>query len=110
MQVSLYNTSIFEGNPVIPPHPPSIQEPLSHVDLDMQALDAPDFSCHGSPLFVINTAFDHEHNFNKELGFTPTNKKNRYRYTQSERSLVGIGTKCVSLDDFQKKVGLFYFH
>lgn len=112
MQVSLDNTTVLGANSSnIPPHPPSIQEPpkLTEVDLDMHKLDTPDFSSCGSPLYVINTAFDHEHELNKKLGFVPTNKKNRYRYTQRERSSVEIGMKCASLEDFQKRVSLFYF-
>jgi hypothetical protein len=106
MQVSLYNITIFGTNSSdIPPHPPSIREPInpSQVDLDMQALDTPNFSSSGSPLFVINTAFDHDHEFNKKLGFPSTNKKICYCYTQKERSFVEIGMKCVFLEDFFKK-------
>ena len=112
MQVSLYDTKILDTDSSdIPPQPPSIQEPPnpSQVELDMQALDTPNFSSSGSPLYIINTAFDHDHEFNKKLGFPPTNKKIRYRYTQKERSYVEIGMKCVSLEDFQKKVSFFAF-
>ena len=73
----------------IPPHPLSIQELAitSQVDLDMEVLDTPNFSSHGSPLYVINTSFDHNHTFNKKLGFPPKDKK-CYHYTQKERTHV----------------------
>jgi len=112
MQASLFNTALFHTNASdTPPHPLSTQEPVSsQVDLDMRALDMPNFSSHGTPLHVINTAFDHDHTFNKRLGFPPKNKKKRYRYTQKERGHVEHARRCVSLEDFGKQVGIFYYY
>jgi hypothetical protein len=112
MQASLFNTAIFQtassDTSDIPPYPPSIQEPISsQVDLDMQALDTPNFSSHGKPLYVINTAFDHNHTFNKKLGFPPKNKKMRYRYTQKERKSAKDAQRCGSLEDFREQVSIF---
>jgi len=113
MQGSLYNTTLFRTNSSnIPPPTSPIQEPAitSQVDLDMQVLDTPNFSSHGSPLHVINTSFDHKHTFNKTLGFPPTNKKKRYRYTQKERTHVALAKRCTSLEDFQEKVSKFFYY
>jgi hypothetical protein len=109
MQASLFNTALFPTNSSdTPSHPPSTQEPTSsQVDLDMQALDMPNFSSHGTPLHVINTVFDHDHTFNKKLGFPPKNKKKRYRYTQKERGHVEHARRCVSLQDFKAQVSNF---
>ena len=111
MQASLFNTLVFQTNSSdIPPHcdAPSIQEPISsQVDLDMQALDMPNFSSHGMPLHVINTAFDHNHTFNKKLGFPPKNKRMRYRYTQKERRSAEHAQRCISLEDFREQVSIF---
>jgi hypothetical protein len=109
MQASLYNTSFFGVNPRnISSLPQSQLLNISQVHLDMQVLNTPNFASEGSPLHVINTAFDHELEFNKKLGFPPKNKKKHHRYTQKERSYVEKVTKCTSLDDFQEKVCLFF--
>jgi hypothetical protein len=82
MQASLFNTTLFHSNSSnnpMPAQPPSIPEQnLSQVDLDMQVLDAPNFSGGGSILQVINTAYDYSHTFNKMLGFPSKNKEKRY--------------------------------
>jgi hypothetical protein len=116
MQASLYNTPFFgvdSGNisslPQSQVQPPNISLNISQVHLDMQALDMPNFTSEGSPLHVINTAFDHELEFNKKLGFPLKNKKKCHRYTQKEWSYVENATKCTSLEDFQEKVCLFFF-
>jgi hypothetical protein len=113
MQASLYSTSFFRVNSgdisCFPPSPTQSQlQNISQVDLDMQLLDTPNFSSQGSSLRIINTAFDHEHQFNKTLGFPPRNKRKRHRYTQKERGYVEKATKCTSLEDFQEKVCLLF--
>lgn len=113
MQASLFNMELFYSNTTdIPLHPPSNQEQISsQVELDMWALDMPNFSGCGRPLHFINTAFDHNHTFNKKLGFPPKNKRKCYCYTQKERADVEHAQKCVSLEDFQKQVSiLLLFH
>ncbi|KIM35959.1 hypothetical protein M413DRAFT_32093 [Hebeloma cylindrosporum] len=97
MQASLYSTSFFGVNR-------GGTQNISQVDLDMQVLDTPNFSGDGSSLHIINTAFDHEHQFNKKLGFPPRNKRKRHRYTQKERGHVENATNCTSLEDFQEKI------
>ncbi|KIM44289.1 hypothetical protein M413DRAFT_25716 [Hebeloma cylindrosporum] len=107
MQACLYSTTFFAGDSEDRsslPQPQPQQAVISQVDLDMQELDTPNFASERNSVHIINTSFDHEHEFNKKLGFPPKNKKKRHRYTQKERGYVEHATKCTSLEDFQEKI------